>query len=136
MPHHRTTQAIERAAAMYAARGANLSIVLEAYLRNPLGYVIKRPEMLLVFRPCDLADPDRWLKPTEAPRAWYVQLLVGATPRAALEEMPYVLPHCCWHREWRADGGRLHIFPTDYLIRKTQPLSHHGLHSRRSSHAA
>ena len=121
---------------MYASRGANLSIVLEAYLRNPLGYVIKRPDMLLVFRPCQLADADRWLAVHEPQEAWYVQLLVGQSPRTAISEMPYILPHCCWHREWRADGGRLHVFPTNTLVQKTRGGIHHGCHHRTSTHAA
>lgn len=127
---------IEQAAALYEERGANLSVVLEAYLRNPLGYVIKRPDMLLIARPCQLADANRWLREGDAQDAWYVQLLVGGSPRQALLEMPYTLPACCWHREWRADGGRLHVFPTDTLIRKTYRGPHHGQHNRPSRTAA
>lgn len=129
--------AIESAALLHAGRGASLSVLLEAYLRNPLGYVVKRPHFLLLYRPCQLADPDRWLGSEEAQDAWYVQLLVGGGPADALREMPYVLPHCCWHREWRADGGRLHVFSTDRLIRITRnPISNHGLNHRPSTRAA
>lgn len=124
---------MERAARLYAQRGASLALVIEAYLRNPLGYVIKRPEFFLLARPCQLADPDRWIDTDEAQEAWYVQLAVAgdsttglALARAALREMPYMLPHCCWHREWRGDGGRLHVFSTDTLIRKTRG-NYHGL---------
>lgn len=136
MPEHSTTFAIERAAFLYAERGASLSVVLEAYLRNPLGYVFKRPDFLLLARPCQRADADRWLAIGEAQDAWYVHLLVGGNVAAALQEMPYRLPFCCWHREWRADGGRLHVFPTDTLIRKTRGSIHHGFNHRPSTRAA
>lgn len=134
MPVKRQPYAIEIAAQLYAAHHASLSVVLEAYLRNPLGFVVKRPHFLLLYRPCQLANPDRWLGEHEAQEAWYVHLLVGGSPREAIAEMPYVLPHCCWHREWRADGGRLHVFPTDKLISKTH--LYHGLHYRPSTRAA
>lgn len=114
--------AIERAAFMYAERGASLAVVLEAYLRNPLGYVIKRPDFFLLARPCQLADADRWLASEETPDAWYVQMLVGASIGNALREMPYLLPHCCWQREMRGDL-RLHVCRTDFLFRLNPPTS-------------
>lgn len=150
MPTNLPQSAIARAAELYAERHASLALVLEAYLRNPLGYVVKRPEFFLLARPCLLADPDRWLQPQDPQDAWYVQMAVGAPgingaqlAAAALREMPYLLPHCCWHREWRADGGRLHVFRTDLLIRKTRISTdltrrsmHHGQNHNRSAAAA
>lgn len=135
MPY-RPVNAIAEAAELYARRGALLAVDLEAYLRNPLGYVIKRPDFLVLARPCRLDQPDRWLADHEPQEAWYVRLLVGGGPAAALREMPYLLPYCCWHRDFRGDGGRLHVLPTDRLIRKTQPPSIYGHHSSRSSAAA
>jgi hypothetical protein len=114
---------IEQAAQLYAQHGLVLARDLEAYIRHPLAFCIKRPDLLLLARPVDLAAPDRWLDEPGVADAWYIHLLVGRLP-AALAEMPHVLPWCCWHRDFRTPGGRLHVAPTRSIINKLRP--YHG----------
>ncbi len=115
-----TQPAIERAVRIYAEHGLVLARDLEQYLRHPLALCIKRPDLLLLARPVELASWDRWLDEPGAADAWYIRLLVG-TPAAALAEMPHVLPWCCWHRNFRTPGGRLHVAPTSSIIKKLRP---------------
>jgi hypothetical protein len=112
--------AIEQAVQIYARHGLTLARDLEAYLRHPLAHVVKTPDLLLLARPVVLADFERWLDEPGAADAWYIRLLVGR-PGAALREMPHTLPWCCWHRNFRTPGGRLHVVATDQLIKKLRP---------------
>lgn len=114
--------AIETACALYETHGLLLAQDLQNYLRHPAGYVVKTPEMLLLYRPVVLDDPDRWLEHTGEANAWYVRLLVsGRGIETALREMPYRLPFCCWHRNFRAGpNGHLHVVSTDKIIQKVR----------------
>lgn len=113
----RQPPAIEQAAQIYAQHGLVLARDLEAYLRDPFAYVIKNPELILLARPILKDRPTEWITEAGACDAWYVHLLVGR-PGHALREMPYTLPWCCWHRDFRTPGGRLHVAPTDTIIKK------------------
>lgn len=121
MPAVADIPAIERAIETYEAHGLVLAEHLQDYLRHPHGVLIKRADLVVLARPVVLDDPERWLGLDEAgeANAWYVQLLAGRVS-AALALMPYRLPWCCWHRQFR-DGplGRLHVVATDQLLRRT-----------------
>lgn len=110
--------AVEIAAALYEKAGLVLARDLETYLRDPFGYVVKTPELLLLGRPVLLAAPLQWVRETGKADAWYIRLLVGrGRLAAAIREMPYYLPWCCWHRNFRAGPtGRLHVMPSSKLI--------------------
>lgn len=117
--HHETpnTSAMAQAMRLYSAANEHIEVDLGAYLRH--GSVIVRPELVLLYRPISRRRPDDWLADHGEADAWYVRLLVGrGTLRAALAEMPYVLPWCCWHRDFRNPGSPLHCARTDQLIKK------------------
>jgi len=114
---------IEQAAQIYAQHGLVLARDLEAYLRDPHAHVIKTPDMLLLARPVDVAQVDRWILEQSEANAWYVHLLVGR-PLEAMREMPYPLPLCCWHRNFRNPNGPLHVVPTNRILNKLRP--YHG----------
>lgn len=107
--------------ARYAAAGLSFEADLAAYAGGHGGYALSRPDLLLFFRPVVkahlLAGETRWLEAAAPADAWYVHLLVGRVA-SALHEMPYFLPWCCWHREFRLSGGPLHFRRTEQIIKK------------------
>jgi hypothetical protein len=114
---------IDQAAQIYAQHGMVLARDLEDYLRDAHAHVIKTPDMLLLARPVDVANVERWLADPGEANAWYVRLLIGR-PLAAMREMPYPLPLCCWHRNFRTPGGPLHVAATHRILNKLRP--YHG----------
>lgn len=117
------TPAIEQAVQIYHDHSLVLAHDLQDYLRHPFARVIKTPDLLLLARPVVMAEWADWIEDPGTADAWYIRLLVGR-PQAAAVEMPYRLPWCCWHRNFRTPGGRLHVVPTDQLIKKLRP--YHG----------
>jgi hypothetical protein len=108
---------LARALRMYARGNRRLEVDLGQYVRG--GYVVARPDLLLLFRPIRVAEPDTWLEDAAQADGWYVGLLAGAGgPRAAIREMPYHLPWCCWRRNFRHPGGPVHFVCTDKLVNK------------------
>lgn len=117
-----TAPAIETACALYEAHGAVLASDLQDYLRHPWARIVKTPDLLLLYRPIVLDDPERWLEQPGEANAWYVRLCVSRIGiAAALREMPYPLPFVCWHRNFRAGPtGHLHVVSTETLIEKVR----------------
>lgn len=108
-------RAMANAIRISIASGLRIERDLGEYLRE--GSVVVRPDMVLLYRPTVKARPDEWLDEPGAADAWYVRLLVGrGSLRTAIEEMPYILPWCCWHRNLRCPGGPVHFARTERII--------------------
>lgn len=104
---------------LYAAAGQRFEADLAHYVNGTGGYVIARPDLLLLFRPVVRADLGTWLAAAGTADAWYVRLLAGpGSLRAAIHEMPYFLPWCCWHRNFRRPGGPVRLARTETIINK------------------
>lgn len=108
---------------LYAAAGFGFETDLAQYAGGHGGYALSRPDLLIFFRPAIRAHleagEDRWLANPGEADAWYIRLLAGrGTLRAAVHEMPYYLPWCCWHRNLRQPGGPVHVACTETIIKK------------------
>lgn len=118
--------AIDIAKGLYAQHGMSLAQDIGQYLDHG-GVFFCTPDRLIIGRPVRVAEPDAWPAPGAAD-AWYVRLAVttaGRGMRWFVEQMPYFLPWCCWHRHFRLSGGPLHVRPTSTLCRVTKGM-HHG----------
>jgi hypothetical protein len=107
--------AIDQAKQMYAAKGLNLAEDIGRHL-DCGGLVHVEPERLLIGRPLELANPDRW-PAAGAADAWYITLAIGRSCLAEfVRQMPYFLPSLAWRRGFRGDH-RLRVHDTARFIK-------------------
>ena len=109
------TQAIE----YYGDHGIDFSnSILTPYLVH--GYVVSRPDMLILFRSADSADVDNWHSTSR--NTWFVEWASGAGKiKKMISYMPYELPFTAWYRGFKkgADEEPPHIYKTEKILRRS-----------------
>lgn len=123
LPVERAAWSLIEVQRLYARAGRNLERDLANYLGGHGGYMVSRPDLLLMARPAVLEDlragEERWLRDNGQADAWYVHFLAGRGGlKSAVREMPYRLPWVCWYRNFRHSGGPVHYYRTETLIAK------------------